>query len=471
MNLASKNQTVAADQGDSPSLRIFYSWQASVKANANRSFIEAALEKALDGIHKEFELANRPELDQDARGASTFDNIDSIIFEKIKRADVFIADVTIVNNEIPERPMPNSNVLVELGYAMGCGKQNIILIANKFYDGHELMPFDLRNKPILFYYQDPESTDKASARNTLSKNLAAALAPMLQATQEERGVPDQDDKFQYAFDLMPELFTEMMQDLKTEGCETIREFFIIPNRKASVNSSQERFRYYESEHKNLKGKIDVLENLEFVSDATVGNALIYRMSENFVQKLRKIEAPVPTKVIKLSPVEKAAELEKKLQEEQERDRILTSYEGVNLAKESVEQLFDSLQTQVEELHTNAPSLGITCARSRDQFVLRSKNVSLNILWRQQVGNRVDDAELRLVKFQGLIHCPHERKMTFYEPSEVGRETFTCTWNAQLGLGWVTKNSDAKSVDDLSEYILDIFLSHAEKHKDWHPDFP
>lgn len=72
MNIAPKNQTVASAQGGSPSLRIFYSWQASVKANANRSFIEAALEKALDGIHKEFELANRPELDQDARGSSTF---------------------------------------------------------------------------------------------------------------------------------------------------------------------------------------------------------------------------------------------------------------------------------------------------------------------------------------------------------------------------------------------------------------
>ena len=48
-----------------------------------------------------------------------------------------------------------------------------------------------------------------------------------------------------------------------------------------------RFVYYEEDHENLRGKIDILENHGYLTDVTTGNVPIYRMSEDFVQLVLK----------------------------------------------------------------------------------------------------------------------------------------------------------------------------------------
>ena len=83
---------------------------------------------------------------------------------------------------------------------------------------------------------------------------------------------------------MPDLITEMREDLSREGCESIREFFVVSNRRIAMGrSNKPRFSYYADEHDDLMGKLDILENMRLIEDVTSGNTPIYRMSEPLVE--------------------------------------------------------------------------------------------------------------------------------------------------------------------------------------------
>lgn len=87
---------------------------------------------------------------------------------------------------------------------------------------------------------------------------------------------------------MPQLMTEMRSDLLKPESRFIREFFVLPNRRVSLGgSTKPRFVYYEEDHENLRGQIDVLETHGFLQNVTpMGNkALIYSMTEKLVNRL------------------------------------------------------------------------------------------------------------------------------------------------------------------------------------------
>jgi hypothetical protein len=79
----------------------------------------------------------------------------------------------------------------------------------------------------------------------------------------------------------------MSADLRADSSKSIREFVICPNPRVIFNSAKPRFAYYESEHSNLRVFVDRLHEAGYVSDVTVGNAPIYRMTEAFVESLLK----------------------------------------------------------------------------------------------------------------------------------------------------------------------------------------
>jgi hypothetical protein len=86
---------------------------------------------------------------------------------------------------------------------------------------------------------------------------------------------------------MPALFEEMRQDIQDDKSHSTREFFIVPNKRLSVNSSKPRFIYYEDEHPHLRLQVERLFHAGYFDDVTVGNTPIYRMKENFVKLLGK----------------------------------------------------------------------------------------------------------------------------------------------------------------------------------------
>lgn len=163
---------------------IFYSWQSDLPNPTNRAFIESVIEKAIKSISNfescELELS----LDKDTKGISGSPNISQVIFDKIKKCDVFVADISIVTGikSNDERPSPNPNVLLELGYAIALlGWERIFLFYNSVNGAGENLPFDIRqHRRIQYELKADDPTDsKSKQREVLAKKFESELIGML----------------------------------------------------------------------------------------------------------------------------------------------------------------------------------------------------------------------------------------------------------------------------------------------------
>jgi hypothetical protein len=112
------------------------------------------------------------------------------------------------------------------------------------------------------------------------------------ATDEQIQLPNDNSPtklFSKAFHLMPELFSEMKEDIIGDKTHLIREFVILPSKNVSFNPGKPRFYYFEDEHDNLRNKVSLLEEYGFVQDITPKNSPIYRFKEDFIELLLNIK--------------------------------------------------------------------------------------------------------------------------------------------------------------------------------------
>ena len=162
------------------SVTVFYSWQSDTRAAANRTLIQRSLEDSLSEISDDDSLALDPAIDRDTVGVAGAPDISNTILRKIDASAAFVADVTIVNSEESSRPMPNPNVLIELGYALkALGDSQIVLVQNTAFGGPELLPFDLRQKRVLTYHSATDAESRAIERKQLQSQLREALTLVL----------------------------------------------------------------------------------------------------------------------------------------------------------------------------------------------------------------------------------------------------------------------------------------------------
>src|SRR5574344_2972 len=110
--------------------KIFYSWQSDLPNNVNRHFINTAIKSAIKDFKKSDDYEIEPVLDRDTVGVTGTPDISKTIFDKIDKSDLFIADVSITERK-EQRAFPNSNVLIEVGYAVkSLGWERIVLVFN-----------------------------------------------------------------------------------------------------------------------------------------------------------------------------------------------------------------------------------------------------------------------------------------------------------------------------------------------------
>lgn len=124
---------------------IFYSWQSDIDYKTNKYFIEDSIRKAICKINKENELVAC--IDRDTKNRIGSPDIRDSVFDKINRCKFFICDVSMNNNGVP-----NSNVLIELGYAIkAVGWKRIICLFNSNTGEVEDLPFDINHNRITKY--------------------------------------------------------------------------------------------------------------------------------------------------------------------------------------------------------------------------------------------------------------------------------------------------------------------------------
>lgn len=161
--------------------KIFYSWQSDLPNATNRGFIEKALEDAAKSIRNDNSIEVEPVIDRDTIGVPGSPDIAHTIFGKIEQAQVFVCDISIINQNTSPRPTPNPNVLIELGYAIKTlGWDNIIMVMNSAFGKPEELPFDLRMRRVVTYRMPQESEDRATERKKLEGTLTAALQSILE---------------------------------------------------------------------------------------------------------------------------------------------------------------------------------------------------------------------------------------------------------------------------------------------------
>ena len=159
---------------------VFYSWQSDLPNPTNRGFIQQALENAVKTIANDDTVTVEPVVDRDTQGVAGAPDIASTIFAKITASDIFVADISIISSAEADRPTPNPNVLIELGYALrGLGHERVILVFNQSFGKIEDLPFDLRMRRLVIYSMSSEEKERAPERTKLEKQLEGAIRSAL----------------------------------------------------------------------------------------------------------------------------------------------------------------------------------------------------------------------------------------------------------------------------------------------------
>lgn len=165
---------------------IFYSWQSDLNSKENRNLINTCIEKAISAIKKHGEIKLEINIDRDTKNRAGSVPISDTIFDKIKQSDIFICDVSLINNTLARkidgsRLTPNPNVLIELGFAVNMlGWDRIICISNLKYGEIELLPFDIRGHKIISY----NSKDISKAKSDLTSILKSAISKTINDYEE-----------------------------------------------------------------------------------------------------------------------------------------------------------------------------------------------------------------------------------------------------------------------------------------------
>lgn len=155
---------------------IFYSWQSDLPNATNRGFIQQALENVARAITADKTIEVEAAIDRDTQGVPGAPDIAKTILEKIAVSDVIVADVSIIGGTPDDRPTPNPNVLIELGYALcSLGHERVLLVLNTAYGGPELLPFDLKMRRVVTYNMPESASDRASERRSLEGKLNEAV--------------------------------------------------------------------------------------------------------------------------------------------------------------------------------------------------------------------------------------------------------------------------------------------------------
>ena len=166
---------------------IFFSWQSDLPRISTTQIIRESLRNVCNSLEERYRQDGlHITLDEATRDTAGSPNITHTIFEKIRIADVYICDLTTINQSRDEtqRPVPNPNVAIELGYAIAhLDWSRIIILFNTAYgEFPKDLPFDIKGHRIFDYdYQVIDADNKATkeksqqAKGPLKKGLHEAV--------------------------------------------------------------------------------------------------------------------------------------------------------------------------------------------------------------------------------------------------------------------------------------------------------
>ncbi|TVZ24097.1 hypothetical protein JM84_3056 [Dokdonia sp. Hel_I_63] len=254
---------------------VFYSWQSDKKKSSNS--ISSSIEKAIKKVKRSLseEISLEINFDRDTRNTSGSPQIAQTIFDKISQCDIFICDVSLINNSyinpsLNRRVASNPNVLIELGYAIHClGWERIICVNNTEFGTNEMLPFDIRAHRITSFNRKEEKS-----KNSLVKILQIGITSIFEDYEGilERHASDEfKKKDRIVFSKIEEIISESQL---TESLNTVVTNLYYNNHMHSkwvklVNYYKESINHFLNQNLNNKTR-------ELVHELDLFPSLCYR---------------------------------------------------------------------------------------------------------------------------------------------------------------------------------------------------
>ncbi len=244
--------------------KVFYAWQSDRPNNLCRGLIKKALEKAVSDLNSDpvIDDAGREiEIDQDTQGVAGSPSIAETIFEKIRKCDVFVADLSFVPTGEGMRLVPNPNVTLEYGYALhALGDTRIIGVFNEAFGSTDFLPFDLRHKrwPIKYHADDSRDGELAQlqrkeAREGLTKKLTGAIRDVIRVVAENEKLEQQPKPVLQSMDgfVTGDSFSNPTMRLKYDPVGYVTEPFQYPWDRGAVGVLEDLDQNGEEQYVNL----------------------------------------------------------------------------------------------------------------------------------------------------------------------------------------------------------------------------
>jgi hypothetical protein len=189
--------------------KIFWSWQSDTPGKTGRFLIREALKAAIDELKQasdiEEPIREALHLDQDIQEVAGSPDLARTIFNKIEASEVVIADVTTIGEvfaaSTQDKKLINSNVAIELGYALHVlTDENVLLVFNEYYGTYKDLPFDLRHKGGLIVFNlrpDADRKEIETQRKVLKSRFVNALKLYLKRRVRQPTIPFEETPYTF----------------------------------------------------------------------------------------------------------------------------------------------------------------------------------------------------------------------------------------------------------------------------------
>lgn len=141
--------------------------------------------------------------------------------------------------------------------------------------------------------------------------------------------------------------------------------------------------------------------------------------------------------------------------------------GIEDVKAEVASLFDLLSKSIDVLKGDLPNDPISCGGNRDNFIIRKSGrgfVSVCIHWKQQYSNMLENSEIRVVCYQGLVSIPGRNEVCFPDPKEIRRTTYLPSYIDDTWKWGQNGSRSPSSTTELCSTIIKLFLELLEKYE-------
>jgi len=223
--------------------KLFYSWQSKTDQKLNRYFIRDCIKTALDELEKEMK-DNSPGfiLEMDTTGEPGMPSIPATIHERIKGADIYIPDLTFIITpaDSDNEGISASNVLLELGYALGENIQDarIISVMNTAYGAPNKLPFDIKQRrfPITYHLDaNTSADDKKKIEKEFTGKLKGAIKSIFETELERQ------KQYNFPFENWKTWETTIERQFAFEETSYVKDLFI--ELRSNVNTAKTIYRF------------------------------------------------------------------------------------------------------------------------------------------------------------------------------------------------------------------------------------